>query len=66
MGSYVDSLFSDPYPIFRRLNMNALESFVMLETAYSMTQFDTPEHLMCIYQFLRYPSFNSRTVNYFR
>jgi hypothetical protein len=49
---YVDSLFYDLYPSFRRLDMNALESFEILETAYPMTQFDTPEHLIRICQFL--------------
>ena len=64
-GNYVDSLFSDTYPIFRRLNMNALESFEMLETAYPIPPFDTTEYLMRVYQFLRDSTLSSITVKYF-
>jgi len=45
--------------------MNALESFEILETANAMTQFDTPEYLIRICQFLRDLSFSSITVTYF-
>ena len=64
-GSYVDSLFSGPYSIFRRLNMKALASFEMLESAYPMTRFHTPEHLIRTCQFLRDPSLRNITVKYF-